>query len=145
MVRRALFRFAPLALACACGGSVALAPTGPHPIAAREFIEVEFPPPPAQIEEIPPELEDADDCAWVDGHYHWQGRWLWIPGRWVVPPEDCYYAPVVVEWSRTREPRLYYSPPRWYREDADLLPANRATCPAPRPCGGTPSASVGEQ
>ncbi|HVJ13984.1 MAG TPA: YXWGXW repeat-containing protein [Polyangiaceae bacterium] len=145
MVRNTAFRFAPAALAVACGGGVALAPSGPHPINAQEFVEVEFPPPPAQIEEIPERLPEQDECTWVDGHYHWRGRWVWIPGRWVVPPEDCYYAPALVEWSKTRDPKLYYSPPRWYREGAELLPANRAICPIPRACSGTASAGVGQQ
>jgi hypothetical protein len=145
MVRSALLRFVPVLLPLACGGGLALAPTGPHPIGAQEFVEVEYPPPPAQIEELAEELEGHSECLWIDGHYRWSGRWVWIPGRWVVPPEDCYYAPTVVAWSRTREPKLYYSPPRWYRDDAEFLPANQVLCPMPRTCAGIPSASVGQQ
>ncbi len=138
-------RFAPVLLLVACGGGLALAPTGQHPVQHQEYVPVEFPPPPAQIEEIPPRPDDRSDCVWVDGYWHWRGRWVWIPGRWVVAPEGCYHAPALVEWGKTREPRLNYSPPRWYREGAEFLPANRAICPMPRACTGTASAGVGEQ
>ncbi len=142
MVSRCLLPFASAVLACSCGGGVPLAPTGPHPLHVQEFVEVEFPPPPAQIEEMSESFEGDGDCAWVDGYYLWDGHWNWQAGRWVVPPEGCYYAPPKMAWSNARDPKLYYSPPRWYHEDAALLPASRAVCPAPRVCGGTTSASV---
>jgi hypothetical protein len=145
MVIGAPYRFAPVILLGACGGGSALAPSGRHPIQHQEYITVEFPPPPAQIEEIPEQLSDQSECVWVDGYWHWRGRWVWIPGRWVMAPEGCYRAPAVVEWGKTREPRLNYSPPRWYREGAEFLPANRAICPMPRACTGTASAGVAEQ
>ncbi|HEV8244640.1 MAG TPA: hypothetical protein VGP93_02640 [Polyangiaceae bacterium] len=142
MMMRALSPFAPALLAGACGGGVALVPSGPHPPHLQEFVEVDFPPPPAQIEEMTESLDSNSDCAWVDGHYHWDGHWVWRAGRWVLPPEDCYYAPPVMAWSKAAEPKLYYSPPRWYRDDAELLPAARAICPAPRPCTGTDTGTV---
>jgi hypothetical protein len=144
MVRSSLLRFAPLVLLVACGGGVTVVSMGPHPLHIQEFVQVEFPPPPAQIEEMTEDYEPNTDCAWVDGHYRWEGHWTWYPGRWVLPPDDCYYAPPVIAWSRTRDPKLYYSPPRWYREDAELLPAARAVCPEPRSCGGTTSATVAQ-
>ena len=125
-----------------CGGGLALAPSGPHPLHIQEFVEVDYPPPPNQIEEIPESVEGEPDCVWTDGHYEWDGSWMWRPGRWVLPPEDCYYAAPVVAWSKTRDPKLYYSPPRWYRENAAELPEARAVCPMPRTCPGTTPATV---
>jgi len=142
MVSRAVLRAAPAILFAACGGGLHVVPPGPHPITLQEYIEVEFPPPPARIEEVHEALEGQDECAWMDGHHHWQGRWVWIPGKWVIPPDDCYYAPAVVEWSR--DAKLYYTPPRWFRDGAESLPANRALCPIPRACAGTPSAGIRE-
>jgi hypothetical protein len=119
----------------ACGSSTNLAPKGPHPPHVQEFVLVDFPPPPAQVEEIPESLASGPDCVWVDGHYAWEDRrFAWHPGQWVMPAEGCYFAPAVTAWSRTREPRLYYTPPRWYREDALGKSGAAAFCPVPRTC-----------
>jgi hypothetical protein len=117
-----------------CGAGTRLVPHGPHPPHLQEFVVVTYPPPPAEIEEIPPRRGD-DRCAWVDGHYTWDGRrWTWEAGRWVIPPAGCYYAPAVVAWSKAGEERLYFTPPRWYPENAATLAEHAATCPAPAPC-----------
>lgn len=131
-----------LSVLVGCGGGLALAPSGPHPLHIQEFVEVDYPPPPNQVEEIPESVEGEPDCVWTDGHYDWDGSWMWRPGRWVLPPEDCYYAPPVVAWSKTRDPKLYYSPPRWYREEASTLPEARAVCSPPPTCPGTQSADA---
>lgn len=123
-----------LALVAACGGGTQLVPSGAHPPHVQEFVEVPFPPPPAQIEEIPEELEDTS-CAWVSGEYRFRDRhWVWEPGSWVVAPAGCYHAPAQVGWSKAGEPRLYYTPSAWYPEDALVKSAASAVCPAPRPC-----------
>lgn len=120
--------------AFACGASTPLVPKGPHPPHIQEFVEVAYPPPPAQVEEIPNGLRD-ESCAWVDGHYMWEGRrWEWQPGRWVHPPAGCYYAGPIVAWARGGEERLYFTPPRWYRENAVELPERTAVCPEPPIC-----------
>jgi hypothetical protein len=101
----------------------------------QEFVVVPYPPPPAQVEEIPSGVSDPR-CAWVDGHYAWAGRrWEWQPGRWVVPPPGCYYAAPVVAWSKAGEPRLYFTPPRWYQRDALERTEKTASCLEPRACG----------
>jgi hypothetical protein len=121
-------------LFAACGASTRLVPEGPHPPHLQEFVTVAYPPPPAEVEEIPQSREDPS-CAWMDGHYQWDGRrWSWEAGRWVVPAPGCYYAPPVVAWSKAGEDRLYYTPPRWYRNDAANLTERTAGCAAPRPC-----------
>jgi hypothetical protein len=118
----------------ACGASTKLVPVGPHPPHLQEFVTVTYPPPPAEVEDLPPALADPS-CAWMDGHYNWDGRrWAWETGRWVVPPAGCYYAPPVVAWSKAGEERLYFTPPRWYRDEAANLTERTAQCPAPRPC-----------
>jgi hypothetical protein len=118
----------------ACGASVPLVPKGPHPPHVQEFVPVAFPPPPAKVEEIPNGVDD-DRCAWVDGYYAWVGRhWEWRAGRWVVPPNDCYYAPPVAKWSKSGEPELYFTPPRWYRSNASELGMSQALCKEPEPC-----------
>ena len=123
------------ALCAACGSSTQLAPTGQHPPHVQEFVEVEYPPPPAQIEEIPEAIESAPECVWVEGYYAWEERrYAWHPGQWVLPAEGCYYAPPVLAWSRVGEPRLYYTPPRWYRADAVGRAGPAALCPVPRTC-----------
>jgi len=118
-----------------CGSSTRLPKAGPHPPHVQEFVLVEFPPPPAQIEEIPEELANAPECVWASGYYAWEERrFVWYPGQWVLPAEGCYYAPAVTAWSRAGEPRLYYTPPRWYRDDALGKTGAAALCPVPRTC-----------
>ena len=118
----------------ACGASTALVPRGPHPPHVQEFVEVAYPPPPAQVEEIPDGLADAS-CLWEGGHYSWEGRrWEWQPGHWVRPAPDCYYAPPVIAWSHAAGEHLYFTPPRWYRNDAAELSKERAGCPEPPTC-----------
>ena len=93
-----------------------------------------YPPPPAEVEELSYRSEN-DRCSWVDGHYALSGgAWTFVKGRWVLPPAGCYYAKAIVAWSRTAEPRLYYTPPRWYQDEATSLPEDRVGCEEPKPC-----------
>jgi hypothetical protein len=121
-------------LVVACGASTPLVPRGPHPPHVQEFVAVPYPPPPAQVEEIPSNHRN-ERCAWVDGHYRWEGRgFSWQAGRWVLPPGGCYYAPPVVAWSKGGEPRLYLTPSRWYKDGAAQLMEAAAGCAEPAPC-----------
>jgi hypothetical protein len=120
-----LMRWAVPLLLIACGR----APEAQRPV-AEEFVEVDYPPPPAQIEEREEKLAGRPDCTWLDGHYEWRGRrWQWVAGGFVVAPAGCSYAPGLSSWSRPPTPRLYYTPPRWYRASGQKEP-----CPAPIPC-----------
>jgi hypothetical protein len=121
------------ALLLACGSrTIASRPVG------SEFIEVDYPPPPARIEEIPEQLAGRPDCRWMDGFFSWQGRrWEWNPGRWVVAPAGCERAPGALNWSRQDPPRLYYTPPYWYAADASGTLSQRP-CAAPIPCQTPP-------
>jgi len=114
-----------LALLCAACGR---APEAARPV-ADEFVEVDYPPPPAQIEEREETLAGRPECRWLNGHYQWRGRrWQWVEGTWIVPPAGCSYALALSSYSRPPAARLYYTPPRWYRADG------KAPCPAPIPC-----------
>jgi hypothetical protein len=42
-------------------------------------------PPPAQVEVVPP--APAPGYVWSPGHWEWQGRWVWVGGIWIVPPQ----------------------------------------------------------
>ena len=38
---------------------------------------------------VPPEavvVSPGPQYVWIGGAWEWQGRWIWVPGRWVVPP-----------------------------------------------------------
>jgi hypothetical protein len=37
--------------------------------------------------------------AWVDGYWAWRGGWVWMPGRWAVPPRGRH-AWVPGHWQR---------------------------------------------
>lgn len=104
----------------------------------EDFIEVEYPPPPAQVEEMSEELAGRPECSWQDGYYEWSGRrYRWVPGQWVVEPKDCLYAPAAVLWAAGKPARLYYTPPRWYRADS-ASSARPVPCAAPAPCLSQP-------
>ncbi len=110
-----------LPLLAACGRT----PEPTRPV-AEEFVEVGYPPPPAQIEERDAALAGRPECSWLDGHYEWRGRrWQWQSGKWVIPPPDCVYAPPGVSYSRPPDAKLYYTPPGWYPRSGkrDCAPA----------------------
>ncbi len=117
-----------------CGSSTPLVPRGPHPPHVQEFVAVPYPPPPAKVEELPESPRDPS-CAWVDGHYDFDGRgFSWQAGRWVLPTPGCYYAPPLVAWSKGGEARLYYTPPRWYQGGAAQMTEHTAGCGEPKAC-----------
>jgi hypothetical protein len=41
--------------------------------------------PPGVLVETP-SVVPAPNYAWVGGYWSWNGAWVWVPGRWVVPP-----------------------------------------------------------
>ncbi len=53
------------------------------PVVVREPAVLEAPPPP------PPQVvvgTPGAGYAWVPGYWSWSGRWVWVEGRWVIPP-----------------------------------------------------------
>lgn len=123
-----------LLAALGCGGPIEAA----RPVGS-EFIEVDYPHPPAQVEEMTERLNGRPECRWLDGYYRWQGRrWEWVPGQWFVPPARCARAPGSLSWSKERPPKLYYTPPYWYSTDLNRQALGPA-CAPPVPCQSQPS------
>lgn len=59
------------------------------PITEPPAVAVEYAPPPLQVEYIPP--PPYEDMYWVGGYWHWDGDWVWIRGRWAVPPRPGFF------------------------------------------------------
>jgi YXWGXW repeat-containing protein len=115
------------ALALACGGpKLFTVPSGPQPAQATP-IKVDYPPPPAKIEEIPIARGSGGKCIWRDGYWDWTGgRWEWQDGHAVLPAQGCLYAPTKLVWTTDS---LSFYRPAWYPD-----PALR---PAPKSCTET--------
>ncbi len=123
----------------ACGSGLRAPPRGPH-LGLEPPVYVEYPPPPAQSEAVPP--DPGGSCVWVDGHHEWAARrWEWRPGRWVIPPKGCYYAGMVLAWlPSVGTGNLSYLKPRWYPEDAEQLPPEQALAKCDRAVPCSPAA-----
>ncbi len=123
-----------LAVACRTQ-QVPRPPTGPHRPGLEDVEQVDYPPPPARIENIDLQAHRDDGCVWVDGAWRWNGRrWAWEPGAWVRPPPGCYYAPGESFWqpSEGGPGVLFHRNPAFYPEataGGDLQP-----CPSPQSC-----------
>jgi hypothetical protein len=113
-----------LALA-ACGGShLVTVPSGPQPAKAQP-VSVDFPPPPAKIEEIPLSHRSGNKCVWRDGFWDWTGRrWEWQAGRAVLVPAGCHFAEAKLEWTTDS---LSFYRPAWYPDPAETKVAK--SCP----------------
>ncbi|MEI9950427.1 MAG: YXWGXW repeat-containing protein [Pseudomonadota bacterium] len=111
-------------LAAACGGPrLVTVPTGPQPAQAAP-IKVDYPPPPAKIEEIAIARRSGGSCVWRDGYWDWTGgRWEWQDGRAVVPAKGCLFAETKLLWTADS---LSFYRPAWYPD-----PTSR---PAPQTC-----------
>lgn len=118
-------------LAVACGAQHAEAPRGAHP--QHDAVVVPYPPPPAKVEEVPPQPNAA--CVWTDGYWEFTDRWEWQVGEWVVPQPHCRLAPVEL---RRDGGQLWHARPRWYPDNVTLLGPESA-CPRPRACPRAPA------
>jgi hypothetical protein len=100
----------------ACGGPrLVTVPTGPQPASAPR-VKVDYPPPPAKIEEIRIAHGSAGGCVWRDGYWDWTGgRWEWQEGRPVLPVKGCLYADAKLAWSADS---LSFYRPAWYPDPA---------------------------
>lgn len=109
----------------ACGAPALLTvPRGPQPRAARP-IAVDYPPPPARIEEIPLSHRSANSCVWRDGYWDWTGRnWEWQEGRAVLVPAGCRFAEAKLTWTRDF---LSFFRPAWYPDPAQTPPPKTCT------------------
>lgn len=114
---------AALWLAGCAGAYLVTAPSGPQPATAQP-VRVDFPPPPAKIEEIPLSRRSGNRCVWRDGYWDWTGRrWEWQSGRAVVPAPGCRLAEGKLEWTADF---LTFYRPAWYPDPAQS--------PAPKVC-----------
>ena len=46
--------------------------------------QLPVPPPAVTVETVTP--SPGPEYVWVGGQYEWRKRWVWVPGKWVVPP-----------------------------------------------------------
>jgi hypothetical protein len=108
----------------ACGGAhLVTVPSGAQPTQAQP-VSVDFPPPPAKIEEIPLSHRSQNRCVWRDGFWDWTGRrWEWQAGRAVLSPLGCHFARAKLEWTADS---LSFYRPAWYPDPAQN--------PAPKSC-----------
>ncbi len=115
-----------------CGPSRLPAPAwASQPTSA--LFEVPYPPPPARVEEVPP--QPTDDAVWIDGEWVWQARrYAWRAGRWVVPPPAARFAP----WTTVRDARgtLFLAQGTW-RDERGVEIAPPAALAGARPRPGT--------
>lgn len=118
-----------------CSPILRTPPSGPFPLNAR-FAIVDFPPPPAQVQNVPADPGPA--CLWVDGYFTWQGRrWAWVPGGWRKVRSSCYRTEATMAWLPAEAGAiLYYAEPAWYEkspgEGGETLARTPAEC-APTP------------
>ncbi len=125
-----------LAAASACSSGLRTVPRAPPPD-TLERVFADYPPPPAEIEVVPPDPGGA--CAWLDGHWRWLGRrWSWVGGAWVVPPADCHVTLPLITWGtdRTGQPQLAYATPEWFPDKPLDSHGKPAICAAPVVCHG---------
>jgi len=103
-----------LLIACA-GPKLVTVPTGAQPAGAAP-VRVDYPPPPAKIEEIRIARHSGGACVWRDGYWDWTGgRWEWQDGRPVLPIKGCLYAQSKLVWTPDS---LSFYRPAWYPDPA---------------------------
>jgi len=110
-----------------CGSSLRAVPRGPTS-GNIPWIVVDYPPPPAEVEQLPP--DPGKPCAWQDGHFQWLGRrWQWTDGKWVIPPKGCHYVDPWMSWVPSRNGQeLHYWLPRWLPNVANTICQQPVTC-----------------
>jgi len=110
-------------LLAACGApQLVTVPAGPRPVGATP-VKVDYPPPPAKIEEIRISQKSGGSCVWRDGYWDWVGaRWEWQDGRAVLPVKGCLYAEGKLSWTADS---LSFYRPAWY-PDQTLKPAPKS-------------------
>ena len=121
-------------------GGCAVVPAYDYPYEPAPAVTVYSAPPAPLVEYrgLPP----AFGYVWIDGYWNWGGvRYVWIPGRWVNPPQGQVWVPRVWQrdgerwhslgghWEQHREERRL-SPPDWQRRES--LPPQYQRPPEPR-------------
>jgi hypothetical protein len=104
---------APVARGClifllACASDLPGPSFVPQPSAA--LVPVQYPPPPARVEFVPP--QPAAEAVWIDGEWVWKARrWSWRSGRWVVALPAARFSPWAV--VRGADGTLYSASGTW--------------------------------
>lgn len=113
---RSLSMIAVVCAAWACSSTLRVPPSGSPPTIDPSFKPVDYPPPPARVENVG--RDPGAPCVWQDGYWTWSGRrWEWTSGKWVRPPEACYYVEPRLLYPQTEGQQvLLYAPPAWFRE-----------------------------
>jgi hypothetical protein len=104
MKRYLMLTFAGLALSLwsyLAGCTVVARPAPPPPPLAVQPQEppmtTNVEPPPVREEVMVP--APSPQHVWIQGHWAWNGRWVWQPGYWVIPPRP-YAKWVPGHWRR---------------------------------------------
>ena len=101
---------------CACAGPRLVTVPGGAPAPNAQAVSVDYPPPPAKIEEIAISHGSKTACVWRDGYWDWTGRrWEWQPGRAVLTPAGCRFADPKLAWTTDS---LSFYRPAWYPDPA---------------------------
>ncbi len=105
-------------LVVGCGSELRRAQVQKHP-ASAETLPVDFPPPPAMVEELP--KDPGEPCVWVDGRWEYLNRrWEWTGGAWVKPKSECFYSPPVMFWASPElGGDLHHRPGRWHTSSGE--------------------------
>lgn len=140
---RAALIFGGLTIATLAGFACSSSVKTPHytrqPTSA--LVEVPYPPPPARVEQIPQQPNDA--AVWIDGEWVWQTRrWAWRKGRWVVPPAGASFAP----WTTVRDATgtLYVATGMWRNANGEDVAEPPAISPS-KPQGMAVVTNEGDQ
>jgi len=117
----------------ACGSSLPAPRTGPHADDETPMV-VPYPPPPGEVEVIPPRPPTLKHPVWVDGEQQWNGRrWAWKEGGWRDEAPDEYFAPSTTK--RASDGTLLHNPGVWKKVGAasSALAASSSAPAAPQP------------
>jgi hypothetical protein len=78
----------------------------------------EPPPAPRVVTHAPP--PPVQNAIWVDAHWDWQGRWVWVDGRWETPRAGYVWTAPVCD--RAPGGGYHYYPGYWRRQDVQPAP-----------------------
>ncbi len=97
-------------LAVAAFAVLALAPGARA--GADERIYVRIGPPRAVVETRI--VRPSPRHVWIAGYHRWDGNaYVWVPGRWELPPEGRYHRWSAGHWARDRHHGYYWVEGRW--------------------------------
>jgi len=76
------------------------------------YVEVGVAPPPLIVEQRP--LPPSALHIWIDGYWHWNGRYVWERGHWGVPPRG--HATWIAPRYERHDHGYRYAPGHWKTE-----------------------------